>query len=82
MAFNMNYFKGASTSQIQNALLYWMNALRPAEEVDKMKEEKAAEIVENAVIYPVEPAEPAVEAVQAEEPLCIPEPESHSVPHE
>jgi hypothetical protein len=64
--------------------MYWMNALRPAEEVDKMKEEKAAEIVENAVIYPVESAEPAVEAVQAEEPLCIPEsePESHSVPHE
>jgi hypothetical protein len=54
MAFNFNYFKGATTQQIQHSIQYWMNALRPAEEVDKMKEEKAAEIVENAVIYPVD----------------------------
>ena len=54
MAFNVNFFKGSTTSQIQYALQYWANALRPAEEVEKMKEEKQAELVENAVIYPVD----------------------------
>ena len=54
MAFNFNYFKGSSMNQIQNALQYWMNALIPAEEADKLKEEKEKEILSNVVVEGVE----------------------------
>ena len=54
MAFNFNYFKGSTMSQVQNALQYWLTALVPAEEVDKMKEEKEKEIVANVVVEGVE----------------------------
>lgn len=49
MAFNFNFFKGSTTQQIQGAIHYWMNALRPAEEVERMKQEKEREIEENAI---------------------------------
>jgi len=76
MAFNLNYFKGSTTSQIQNALQYWANALRPAEEVDKMKEEKASQIVENAVIYPVDEQVVEESAVERESfPVPISDPD-------
>ena len=48
MAFNFNYFKGTTSSQAQQALYYWMNALTPVEDVDRMKAEKENAIVENA----------------------------------
>ena len=54
MAFNFNFFKGATMSQAQNALHYWMNALVPAEEAEKLKQEKEQEIAQNAVIEGVE----------------------------
>lgn len=49
MAFNVAYFKGTTSQQARNSLDYWMNALQPAEDVERMKEEKANEIAENAV---------------------------------
>lgn len=54
MAFNFNYFKGSSMNQIQNAIHYWMNALRPAEEVEQLKKEKEQQIVENVVVEGME----------------------------
>ena len=50
MAFNFNFFKGSTMNQVQNSLQYWMNALRPADEVDKLKEEKEKEILANVVV--------------------------------
>lgn len=50
MSFNLNFFKGATLTQAQNALQYWLTALRPAEEVDKLKQEKEEEIVANVVV--------------------------------
>ena len=41
-------------NQVQNALQYWMNALVPAEEADKLKEQKEKEIVANVVVEGVE----------------------------
>ena len=54
MAFNFNYFKGSTMNQIQSSLQYWMNALVPAEEADKMKADKEKEIVANVVVEGVE----------------------------
>lgn len=54
MSFNFNFFKGSTMNQVQNSLQYWMNALRPADEVDKLKEEKEKEIVANVVVEGVE----------------------------
>ena len=54
MAFNFNYFKGSTMNQIQNALQYWMTALVPAEEADKLKAEKEKEILANVVVEGVE----------------------------
>lgn len=63
MAFNFNFFKGSTTSQIQNALQYWATAFRPAEEIDKMKAEKEAELVEKASESGEKEVEPVVNAV-------------------
>ena len=41
-------------NQIQNALQYWMTALVPAEEADKLKEEKEKAILANVVVEGVE----------------------------
>jgi hypothetical protein len=54
MAFNFNYFKGSTMNQIQNSLQYWMNALIPVEDVDKMKADKEKEILANVVVEGVE----------------------------
>lgn len=54
MAFNFNFFKGSTMNQIQNSVQYWMNALRPAEEVDNMKQEKEKQILANVVEEGVE----------------------------
>ncbi len=54
MAFNFNFFKGSTTNQIQNAVQYWMSALVPAEEADKLKADKEKEIVANVVVEGVE----------------------------
>jgi hypothetical protein len=54
MAFNMNFFKGSTMNQVQNALQYWMNALVPAEEADKLKADKEKEILANVVVEGVE----------------------------
>lgn len=48
MAFNFSYFKGTTSSQAQNALHYWMNALQTAEDVERMKKEKEELLAENA----------------------------------
>ncbi len=54
MAFNFNYFKGSTMNQIQSSLHYWMNALVPAEEADKMKADKEKEILANVVVEGLE----------------------------
>lgn len=54
MSFNFNFFKGSTMNQIQYSLQYWMNALRPAEEVDNIKQEKEKEILANVVVEGVE----------------------------
>ena len=78
MAFNVNFFKGATTQQIQNSIQYWMNALRPAEEVDKLKADKEEEIFANVVVE--EGVEDSKEDERADVPeatlLCIPEVDS------
>lgn len=75
MAFNFNFFKGATTHQIQHSIQYWMNALRPAEEVDKLKEEKEKEIVANVVVEGVEDSkEKEDESTNVATPaLCMPQ---------
>lgn len=54
MSFNFNYFKGSTMNQIQTALQYWMTALVPAEQADKLKEEKEKAILANVVVEGVE----------------------------
>jgi uncharacterized protein YciU (UPF0263 family) len=54
MAFNFNFFKGSTINQVQNSLHYWMNALRPAEEVDNIKQEKEKDIFANVVVEGLE----------------------------
>lgn len=77
MAFNFNFFKGATTHQIQNSIQYWMNALRPADEVDKLKEEKEKEIVANVVVEGVEDSKEDERANVPEATLlCVPEADS------
>ena len=77
MAFNSNFFKGATTHQIQNSIQYWMNALRPAEEVDKLKEEKEKEIIANVVVEGVEDSKEDERASVPEATLlCVPETDS------
>ena len=76
MAFNLNFWKGTSMNQVQYALHYWMNALRPAEEVEALKAEKAREL-EDAV-RPTEERQGDDEKndASADEPtqaLCVPE---------
>jgi len=77
MAFNFNFFKGATTQQIQYSIQYWMNALRPAEEVDKLKEEKERHIVANVVVEGVEDSKED-ESTNAPTPalLCVPQVDS------
>jgi hypothetical protein len=55
MAFNLNFYKGTTASQAQNALQYWMTALKSKEEVEQLKMEKQKMIEENAVVYPEGP---------------------------
>ena len=54
MAFNFSFFKGSTMNQVQNALQYWAGALVPAEEVEKLKQEKEKEILANVVVEGVE----------------------------
>lgn len=78
MAFNFNYFKGSTMNQIQNALHYWMTALVPVEEADKLKEEKEKEIVANVVVEGVEDDKKEDERIANPVPtLCM----SQSHPH-
>jgi hypothetical protein len=74
MSFNFNFFKGSSMTQVQNALQYWLTALVPAEEADKLKEEKEKEILANVVVERLEDSkedEPANVATPAL--LCQPQ---------
>lgn len=77
MAFNFNFFKGSTMSQVQNALHYWMNALQPAEEVEKLKQQKEEEIAQNAVIEGVEDSKEE-ERDNPPTPALLREPETNS----
>lgn len=78
MSFNFNYFKGSTMNQVQNALQYWMNALVPAEEADKMKQEKEKEIVANVVVEGVEEDSKEDESTDVPVPtVCMPKPHPH-----
>jgi len=54
MSFNLNFFKGSTMNQVQNALQYWTNGLISSEEADKLKADKEKEILANVVIEGVE----------------------------
>lgn len=77
MSFNLNYFKGSSMNQVQYAIQYWMNALRPAEEVEALKKEKEQERVENVVVEGTENHDDEKEKEDSSRlsvpALCVPE---------
>ena len=65
-------------NQVQNALQYWMNALVPAEEADKLKEQKEKEIVANVVVEGVEDSKED-ESASVTTPTLLCQPQAH--PH-
>jgi hypothetical protein len=77
MSFNFNYFKGSTMTQVQNALQYWMNALVPAEEADKLKEEKEKEILANVVVERVEDSKEDDSANVPVPTVCMPQSHPH-----
>jgi uncharacterized protein YciU (UPF0263 family) len=81
MSFNFSFFKGSTMNQVQNSLQYWMNALRPADEVDKLKEEKEKEIVANVVVEGLEDSKED-ESTDVATPALLCESKEHSDLHE
>jgi hypothetical protein len=77
MAINFNFFKGSTMNQAQYALQYWMNALVPAEEADKMKQEKEKEIVANVVVEGVEDSKEDESANVPVPTVCMPQSHPH-----
>lgn len=79
MAFNFNYFKGSTMNQIQSSLQYWLNALVPAEEADKMKADKEKEILANVVVEGVEDSKEKEDKSSsvATPALCMPQSNPH-----
>lgn len=63
-------------NQIQNALQYWMTALVPAEEADKLKEEKEKAILANVVVEDFKEKEDESSSV-ATPALCMPQSHPH-----
>lgn len=63
-------------NQVQNALQYWMGALVPAEEADKLKAEKEKEILANVVVEGVEDSKED-ESASAVTPTLLCQPQAH-----
>jgi hypothetical protein len=77
MAFNFGFFKGSTMNQVQNSIQYWMNALIPAEDAEKLKQEKEKEILANVVVEGVEDSKENEPAELPVPTLCMPQSHPH-----